>query len=247
MNIKNFDIKAFVNGIWKDLVDRRLWPVAIALVVALVAIPVVLAKPAPKGAPAASPIASAGGPKPMVASPAAIRSNTSGAIVVGKFKDPFHQLHVPKAAKPDTGGTTGGDSSTASTDTGGGGGGGGGSSSGGTGNSGKTIHTHPQPTVKKLKVRFGKADGDRPVREITPGDPLPGASNPLIVFTTFGSGGKRPVFLISSDVVKSEGDGLCKPSPAICSQMNIGVGDTQFFDILGGDQYQLEVLAIVKD
>jgi hypothetical protein len=249
-NLKDINLKQSMNGVWRDLRDKRLWPVAAVLVLALVAIPVVLAKPAPKGAPAPGPVAtaSADGPAPLVASPASIRSNTGGAIVVGKFKDPFHQQHVPAAPKTDAGSSPGGDSKPSSSDAGSGGGGGGGSApSGGSANSGKTIHTHSEPRVKKLKVEFGKADGDRKVLELTPGSPLPGASNPLIVFTDFGSGGKRPVFLISSDVVKSEGDGSCKPSKAICSEMSIGVGDTQFFDILGGDQYQLDVLGIVKD
>jgi hypothetical protein len=244
-NLKDFNFNNFVNGVWRDLRDKRLWPVAVVLVVALVAIPVVLAKPAPKGVSATTPITASAdaGPAALVASPASIRSNTGGAIVVGKFKDPFHQQHVPKPIKVDSGSPSSGDASKPS-DSGSGGGGGGGTPS--SGGHGRTIHTHSEPTVTKLKVRFGKADGSRKVRYLTPGAPLPGASNPLIVFTDFGVDGTKPVFLISSDVVKTEGDGSCKPSKAICSEMSLGVGDTQFFDIQGGGQYQLEVLDIVK-
>ncbi|MDX6675481.1 MAG: hypothetical protein QOH11_2899, partial [Solirubrobacteraceae bacterium] len=39
---------SFARGIWADLVDKRLWPVALALVVAAVAIPVLLHKQADK-------------------------------------------------------------------------------------------------------------------------------------------------------------------------------------------------------
>src|SRR5262245_54634179 len=115
-----FDINSFGKGVWRDLRDKRLWPVALALVIALVAIPVVLAQPAPKGPAAPAPIANANGPAALVASPASIRSNTGGAVVVGKFKDPFKQQHVPKPPKEDTGATSGGDSSK-SGDTGSGG------------------------------------------------------------------------------------------------------------------------------
>jgi hypothetical protein len=246
--MKNFNVQSFVNGVWKDLRDKRLWPVAAVLVLALVAIPVVLAKPAPKGAAPAAPVTTAsadGGPAALVASPASIRSNTGGALVAGKFKDPFHQQHVPAPPKAESGTGGGGDASKSSPDSGSGGGGGGGGSA--SPSHGKTIHTHAEPEVTKLKVRFGRADGSRKVRLLTPGAPLPAASNPLIVFTDFGRNGDKPVFLISSDVVKSEGDGSCKPSKEICSEMSLGVGDTQFFDVQGGGQYQLDVLGIVKD
>ena len=54
------------------------------------------------------------------------------------------------------------------------------------------------------------------------------------------------MFLVASDVVKTEGDGSCKPSKSVCSELTLGVGDTQFFDAQNGDQYQLDVLGIVK-
>src|SRR5206468_642806 len=62
------DAMSLVNNLWKDMVDKRLWPVALVLVVALVAIPVVLAKPAPKGPAAPTPVASASSPAPLVTS-----------------------------------------------------------------------------------------------------------------------------------------------------------------------------------
>ena len=33
-----------IQGIWRDLIDKRLWPYALALLVLIVAIPVVLAR-----------------------------------------------------------------------------------------------------------------------------------------------------------------------------------------------------------
>jgi hypothetical protein len=252
MNLAN--VTNLARNIWKDLVERRLWPVALVLVIALVAIPVVLAKPAPQGPVAPTAVASAPGPEPLVASAASIRSNTGGALVGGKFKDPFHQLHVVSQAgtsatvvakgpaTSDASSTAGGGSGDSSGSGGGSSGSGGGSGGSGGGSGGGSA----EDTGTKLKIEFGLAGGKRTVREISPGTPLPASSNPLIVFLGFGKDGTRPVFLVSSDVVKTEGEGTCKPSKSVCSELTLAVGEAQFFDAQNGDQYQLDVLGIVK-
>ena len=239
-----------VTNIWKDLVERRLWPVALVLVVALVAIPVVLAKPAPQVPATPTPAVSSSGPEALVASAASIRSNTGGALVGGKFKDPFHQLHVAKPATVASSATAKGPTSGDTSSSGGGGGSGGSTDSSGSGGSGGSGGgsgggSSGEDTTR-LKIEFGLAGGKRTVREITAGTPLPASSNPLIVFLGFGKEGTKPVFLVSSDVVKTEGDGKCKPSKSVCSELSLAVGDTQFFDAQNGDQYQLDVLGIVN-
>jgi hypothetical protein len=230
-----------VRNVWSDLVDKRLWPVALLLVVALVAIPVVLAKPAPKGPTARTSEASTPGPQPLTTSPASIRSNTGGAPVLGKFKDPFRQQHLVKQATVPTAASSTGAGTGDAKSSGGGGSGGSSGSSGGSGGG-----SSDEETVTKLEVKFGRAGGKRTVREITIGSPLPASTNPLIVFLDFGKDGTKPVFLVSSDVVKTEGDGSCKPSKSVCSELTLDVGATQFFDAQNGDQYQLDVLGIVK-
>ena len=242
------NVTSLASNIWKDLVERRLWPVALVLVVALVAIPVVLAKPAVQGPTAPTAVAPTSGPAPLVASPASIRSNTGGALVGGKFKDPFHQLHVAKPATVASSATAKGPTSGDTSSSGGGGGGSGGSTdSGGSGGSGGSSGgSSDAQAVTRLKVKFGLASGKQTTREIAPGTPLPASTNPLMVFLDFGKDGTKPVFLVSSDVVKTEGDGKCKPSKSVCSELSLAVGDTQFFDAQNGDQYQLDVLGIVN-
>jgi hypothetical protein len=58
-------MKTFVLDIWADLREKRMWPVALVLLAALVAVPVVLSKPSedPPAAPAASLGRAAGEPK----------------------------------------------------------------------------------------------------------------------------------------------------------------------------------------
>ena len=248
MNLAN--VTNLARNIWKDLVERRLWPVALVLVIALVAIPVVLAKPAP----------------PVPVAPTAVASELrSGAARRQRGFDPLQhgwragrrqvQGPVPPTSCRQPGGDFRGRGGEGPRDQrrlvfGGrrlrglvrfgrrlGGGGSGGGSGGGP---------SAEDTGTRLKIEFGLAGGKRTVREISPGTPLPASSNPLIVFLGFGKDGTRPVFLVSSDVVKTEGEGTCKPSKSVCSELTLAVGDAQFFDAQNGDQYQLDVLGVVK-
>jgi hypothetical protein len=89
-----------ITDIWRQLVRRRLWPVALLLLGALVAVPVLLAKsPAPVPPPA--PAADAGSPSDGLAEPvvslAATDPGTNGRRhLVGARKDPFKPAPVPK-------------------------------------------------------------------------------------------------------------------------------------------------------
>jgi hypothetical protein len=231
-----------VRNIWADLVDKRLWPVALVLVAAVIAVPVLLTKSAPS---APAPTGTAAPPGPLVASPASIGSNPDGGPVGGAFKDPFRQQHVPKVsflstvtvAGPGTaedsaaaGGGTSGDSGSS------GGGGGGGSGSSGAG-----------AKVTTLKVKFGRSGTSRTTRSIAAGTPLPTGSTPYIVYVGQARSGEAE-FLVSADA-QPQGDGRCTPSKAICSSLFMEPGDTEFFDVTGEKgtvQYQLDVIEVVK-
>ena len=85
------------------------------------------------------------------------------------------------------------------------------------------------------------------MRVLTPGAPLPSTTDPVLVFVDVGKG-SRAEFLVSSDAAP-EGDGRCKPSKAVCAQLFVHPGDTQFFDVTkakGVVQYQLDVLEVIK-
>src|SRR5215212_10535948 len=58
-------MKIFLLDLWHDLKEKRLWPVAVVLLAALVAVPVLLAKPS-SAPPAPAPTATAASPKPDV-------------------------------------------------------------------------------------------------------------------------------------------------------------------------------------
>ncbi len=91
-----------LRNVYEDLVDRRLWPVAVVLLLALIAIPVVLAKPTSSPAPVASmPAVPASGPgemTPFVGQPVVQLSsapqNTRRLNHLPAL-NPFQQRHVP--------------------------------------------------------------------------------------------------------------------------------------------------------
>ena len=89
---------SFVRSVWADLVDKRLWPVAVALVVAAVAVPVLLHKPSKAVNISAAPPAATAGDRVAPGSTVSLTEGpASGLLIGGRLHDPFHQLHVPKA------------------------------------------------------------------------------------------------------------------------------------------------------
>ena len=163
---------SFFNSIIKDLREKRLWPVAVVLLAGLVAVPMLLSKPAAKVPVAAAPHGSlAGVALPSKALPVVtVTALTSHERITGPARDPFIQQTGPSSSTSTsttnvvatgTGGTTtgaataGGTSATTTGGTGGtttGGtttGGTGGTTTGGTTGGSTPIHTgkpKPAPT-----------------------------------------------------------------------------------------------------
>jgi hypothetical protein len=245
-----------VRTIFTDLVERRLWPVALALVAALVAVPVLLGG----GTDAPAPVSA----DPIAAAPASATSGTAQAAIsvstpdakridrAGAVRNPFKQHPAAKPASPNLGGSganAAGDPAPTR----------GGlppiSISPGTVSGGApgTPAAKPAPVVKdiwRLNLRFGEA-GDQHVRHDVPRlTPLPSAGDPFFVFLGILSDGKTAVFLISSDATAT-GDGKCKPSPTECDTIEMRAGDIEFFDVAQGNagvvQYELDLLKIIHD
>jgi hypothetical protein len=234
-----------VRGLLRDLVARRLWPVAVLLIAAVVAVPVYLGKSSSNDA-ATPPIASA--PATDKASKAAVTLEDTPADGTGRgsVRNPFTQLHVPKVTTPTPSATSATTTPAAS-----------GGSSGGTSPSsgGSDGSTTPAPAADSnkdaldtyhLTLRFGKAGNLRTLNDVARLSPLPSADNPFFVFTGVLKDGKTAVFLLSSDA-DATGDGHCKPSPQSCQTIEVKQGDTEFFDLkVGGQdvQYQLDVISV---
>ena len=252
---------------WRQLVQRRLWPVAILLVAALAAIPVLLAKsPAPAPVPPAPGADADAGAKGALASqPLVSLASDDGAKrrrVLGSRKDPF----AFKAAETDDAQTPG---TTQPTGTGTGptgtsdpnkppssptGGAGTPPSTGGgglvPGVPGPVVDEPVKPTypLYTLTVRFGDATGDLTRMHVPRLTALPSEEEPVLVYLGVSADRKRAVFLVDANVIP-QGDGVCNPHPASCETIELSEGETEFFDVVGEDgnvsgSFQLDLLDI---
>jgi hypothetical protein len=97
---------------WRGLVERRLWPVALLLLGAALALPVVLGKSAEEAPPATPVAAEAAGddPSQSIVTLAAAEQREAGRDVVGVRKDPFrpHKPATGDGSLPDDGASGGG-------------------------------------------------------------------------------------------------------------------------------------------
>jgi hypothetical protein len=248
---------------FKALYQRKLWPVAVLLVAALVAVPKVLAKnpevtPAPANAHAAT--ADPGLPATFVA--AADDTTETRRRVLGEEKDPFAPAQLSKKAKAarakakakaakekaEAKASVKTASDASSTDSG----------SGATpAPSGGTPTTTTEPPASEapkattyplysIKVRFGAVDGDRPAKTVARMKVLPDAETPLLVYRGVEDGGKVAVFELTGTVT-ALGDGKCEPSPEDCQILKLKAGETEFLTISDTGsadtdaQYQLDL------
>jgi hypothetical protein len=236
-----------IGPIWQDLRAKKLWPVALGLLVAIVAVPVVLttSSSAPSTGASGSPVAGL----PTSGLPAVSQSTGSGGAVKGSAHDPF-------APQPGTGGTTttagsgsGGSSSSSSSgssgSTGGtsttGGGSPGSSSTGGSGTtttpSGKPVPPGRKPKPPVPSLTASQAYGvslaiTKPNGGINTIDPLerlsllPSQDQPLLVELGVLKGGSRVLFAVQQGTFVS-GPGSCVPGPIDCQILFLGQEQTE--------------------
>ena len=237
-----------------ELVERRLWPVALLLVVALVAVPLLLAKPSSSAdddgtsgvpAPAAAAAAAQLPGEPVVSVAPADEPN---APLRGHEKDPFRQQHVPAASTATASSAT--SSGSPSTGAGGTSGGSGTAPSpGGGGSPGGTPAPAPRTyTYASIDVRFGKAGLPLHAHDDVPRlSPLPGPMKPIVVFMGMRADHATAVFLVSTDV-HAQGDGRCVPSKKTCEAIELRRGQTALLDWTDPDgsvaQYELDLVDV---
>jgi hypothetical protein len=264
-----------ITDTWRFLLQRRLWPVALLLIAAAVAVPMLLtSKPTPAPAPPAAAVKSDSAAV-LATEPIAARAgdaDRSGRrLVLGASKDPFKPqvtptptpaplTESPTATTPVTG--AGGGSSSGSS---------GGSSAGSTTPAapGTTAPTSPTtPTVltaprkkyelNELTVRFGPSDetgGGPPRKDVKRLEALPSNDLPVLIYLGLLADKKTAVFLVDSGIV-AQGDGTCRPSRTSCETIELKPGETEFLDVPADDsgdaaaapaaQYQLDVIKIRK-
>jgi hypothetical protein len=245
-----------IRGVLRDLVERKLWPIAVLLLAAAVAVPMYLGRASADDTPLPATALKADAGK---VSKAAVKvdDGPGGDDRPGAVRNPFKQLHVPKAPAPPAAPSS--RTPAADQPTGSGSGGSNGSQtpaapggSGGSGNEGSKPATPAGDPldVYHLSLRFGRAEATqlKTYHDVARLSPLPTADNPFFVYTGVLKDGKTAVFLLSSDATAT-GDGHCRPSSKSCQTIEVKEGDTEFFDLtVDGEavQYQLDVVKVFK-
>jgi hypothetical protein len=249
----------------RALMRRKLWPVALLLVGALVAVPVLLTKQPEDTsfAAVATPAAGKDDGMPATFVSAAEPADDADATAVkrrrtlGAEKDPFEPAPLPKrkhkkaAAKATKKPATAAEATTSKPDTkptpp---------STSGATTAPPAPVVATPTPAPKtiipagSLQVRFGTVDQDPlPARILKKSTPLPSADEPAFVYDGLDSD-HRAVFMITGEVTV-EGDGKCLPTPENCETLKLKAGETEFLTVAAGEgnsssvQYELDVLKV---
>jgi hypothetical protein len=246
---------------WRQLVRRRLWPVALLLLAALAAVPVLLARdaapvdtpPLPQTSAPAETAKAAGDDafaEPVVAK-ASTADRSRRRRVLGSRKNPFEPAPVKKpkkkkkkaADKADTQDKTGGTTAPTTPSTG--------------APTTPVTPVIPAPVKKTyakgtLIVRFGDPTGDLDKMALSKLGALPkddDESGPLLVYTGLTDHGKKAVFLVDASL-EPTGDGTCEPHPSNCETVELSEGETEFFDVIDPEtgevtaQFELDLVDI---
>lgn len=249
-----------LRAIRDDLVEKRLWPVALILVAALVALPVLVGRGAePSAAPLPDPGLAASPVNGTAATPVQLVENVPNQRPTGRFKDPFRgsasdseaepgsasaPLNVATTVTPDPA-RSGGSAPSTST-----------SAGSGTptdtpvfsdpgyvpstdqpdGPDGRPV---PAPTRAadgsyeagyRVDVRWGPTSDPQAVRDLPRLGALMAGEQPHVVLLGVRADGKTAVFMIVSGA-SATGDGRCRPTLEMCSIIELRKGDTEFLDV----------------
>jgi hypothetical protein len=238
----------------KELVDRKLWPIALVLVIALVAVPVLLTKKAPTDivTPPSGPLPySSGSTLPAIS----VKNAPANSNLSGKGRNPFTPQHVATTSTtatvasvtaPSTGTTTTTSTGTTGVSSAGTTGGSGTTSSSSSSSSGGTPAPAPTPTApapapapkpaptglsstQAYHVSLAITTANGGVNTIDPLERLsilPSKQQPMLVELGVLQGGRSVVFVVEPGTVVS-GAGSCTPGPIDCEILILNAGQRE--------------------
>jgi hypothetical protein len=265
--MKNFQSPQFLADLYRDLRDRRLLSIAIALVAGIIVVPVALSSsssPAPQpAAPPADALASnqTAPAVSVVASNPGLRDYRRRLSALGA-KDPFEQKFVaPKGlggtelgasglgesvTVPDASSSSTASTGSSSTPTSPGGVSAGGRSSPKTVTKVKTkTKTKTKYISFKVKLRVGEVNGTPETLEgVSTLDLLPADAVPALAY--LGVSGGKALFMVSSDVISITGTGACMLGTVKCQLLLLEPGQYQDLLWTDGKTYRVTLLKIEK-
>ena len=240
----------FFLDLWQDLREKRLWPIAAALLAATIAVPVLLFKPASTTPPAAR-VAQNGGQKlPVVALDSSSVANSH--LNVFKEKNPFKALGDSPAAAAPTATTLGnsvasavasanssGSSASGSTTSSGSGGTSGSGGAAPVGPGGKTITPGVHFFTYTADLHFGLRGSEKTYKSVKELDVLPDGTHPVLSF--YGvKDGKTAVFFLPDPAFRADGEGHCVPTPDNCRFLYLKTDDAHNEETLSAQNGTIE-------
>lgn len=239
----------FLLDIWHDLREKRLWPVAVGLLIATVAIPVVLSKPAEAPKVETAPPSATTAALPTVTRDQSIVDTS--ALDAFDIKDPFNSTAdggpSGDPATGDSGGSASGGTGTGTSagggSTGGGMTGGPGGSTGGSGG-GPGAGGGTRYFTYTVDVRFGKRKltAFKGMRTL---DLLPNDQNPVVSFMGMTDNARTAVFFLVDPAFEADGEGTCNPSPDDCRFIYMGVDEDRNEETLSAAEGALEYTLVL--
>jgi hypothetical protein len=235
-----------VQDTWHDLREKRLWPVAAVLVLAIVAVPVLLSKSAAEP-PAVAPVVQTEPDERIAVELDESGSGSSAGSALDRFSegDPF----TPPAAIVKAGADTTATASAAGPTGGGDDPGGGGGEPGGAPGSTPAPPADVDPPQTRTETTqfeyvadatFWNGERRRAIRGLHKLDMLPSQRAPVLIFMGTADNGGNAVFLVDS-TLKPAGEGRCVPGPENCVYVHVGPGSEHAFTTEDGDSYRLRI------
>jgi hypothetical protein len=254
-------MNTFLLDLWHDLKQKRLWPVAVVLIVATAAVPVLLSQPAEEGSEPVTPPIGETAQNPLPAVDAETVPASSNLEVFDSHnpfspnKDVPRDLGGDDSSSSSSGsgggsgkfptGSSGGDGSSAASDAGGSGGSGSspGDSSGGGSGGGTFWFTF------QINVKFGPVGEVKTKKGLKALDVLPNEENPVVVFMGMKDDGATALFMVLDPGIEASGEGNCTPSPDRCSFVELTTSakqDEVFLNSSRGEDYFLQLSKIER-
>jgi hypothetical protein len=246
----------FFIDLWQDLREKRLWPVAVGLLAAMAAVPVVLFKPAGETPLPAAPTATSNVPEllPVVS----VDSAPSHGSKLDSFdqKNPFSPIKDLEK-KTSTAAALAGipaapGSSPSGSDTGSPLGSAAGGHGLGSGGSGGTGGSHLQYYRYTVDVSLGERGKDaQKIEGVKQTQLLPDGDAPVLAYMGLADDAKTAVFFIIDPAYTAQGEGKCRPKGDDCRFIYLGVnedGDEEsIFTADGESEYTLKLLKINRE
>jgi hypothetical protein len=258
----------FLLDLWADMREKRLWPFAALLLIAIAAVPFTLLKKE-QSAPAASTpptqAAPAGDKLPTIALED-ISAKSASDLSEFSQKNPFKPLRdLPKVtgtegenttvnlgASPESDSSSGDASSGGSSSASGGSGSSSSGGSGGSSGSGAGSYVGPRTTyyAYRADIKFGLAGEPKTMKQVEAFTLLGDEKAPAAMFMGVTDDHKYAVFAVDTASYESQGEEDCKPSPDACEFVYLKVGEdgneTTLTSLDGEKSYDLSLTAIKR-